>query len=295
MLYSVLLVFMICEFVGAIACEYYFSQFAQTLSQRINRIFYCMYMISRLTFFIGVLLTFHLSAKAQIFQQNFNKGGAIGAYVNVSEPNDNQFNVISNYPNFSRSFKDGKLVFKKTGSSSVNIARATDLADGDNLKALKISFKLKVAGEAQSKSGIFTHGKFIVGDGLDATSTSYPDEQSESASFVFNFPISKVGELFQGFKIGGKGSANEIFFGEKEISLFINIAEKAIQYYTPEGEVVNLQSGKFEVWVGNLRVITDATVKNRKNIPKNFKLLIAPQAPNGLELSFDDFVVSKLN
>lgn len=257
--------------------------------------YYCMQVILRLTFTLGILLSFQLLSNAQLFQQSFNKGGAIGAYVNLKEPSDNQFNAISNYPNSSRSFKDGKLVFKKTGSSSINIARTTDLANGDDLKAIKISFKLNVSGEAQSKSNIFTHGKFIIGEELDAASTSYPDAQKESVSFPFSFPVTKVGELFQGFKIVGKGGSNTIFSGEKEITVFINATNNPIQYQNPLGETVDLPAGKYEVWVSDFKVLADVTVQNAKNGLKNFKLLIVPQAPNGLELSFDDFVVNKLN
>lgn len=254
-----------------------------------------MQIISRLTFFIGVVSTLNFSAKAQVFQQSFNKGGAIGAYVNIHEPSDNQFNVISNYPNFPRSFKDGKLIFKKIGSSSVNIARTTSFTNDENLKAVKISFKINVVGEAQSKSNIFTHGKFVVGEGLDATSTNYPDNETEIASFLFNFPISNVGEPFQGFKIGGKKSSNVLFSNEKEISLFINTTGSSIKYQTPAGDIASLQSGGFEVWVDDFKAIVDNTVQNKKSTPNNFKLLIAPQAPNGLELSFDDFIVTQLN
>ncbi len=245
------------------------------------------------SYITSFLLCLSITVQGQIFSQSFDYGGAIGSYVNLTDPDENQFNLISNYPNFARSFKEGKLTFKKTGSASVNIIRGTDL--GQEVKAAKISFKMKAWGQKSGRSTIFTHGKFLVGENFDPTSTRYPSDEDVSCSFMFNFPLVRGEDQFKGFKIGDPGSLNSVFSNEQNVSLVVNVTGKPVEYKSPSGTTMVLANERYDLWVGGIKVFADAIVKNPKVALKNIKLLIVPQAPDGLELSFDDFEITKLN
>ncbi|WP_299059566.1 T9SS type A sorting domain-containing protein [uncultured Polaribacter sp.] len=211
-------------------------------------------MIKKL-FFTLLFLSFSISIKAQLFNQDFSGSTTIEDYISTA-PNSGQFNEIStNGSNFTTSITNETLRFNRTGTGTMYAFRNISFETKPEFVQLKFDFE--ASNHQLNKNNVFA---IFVG----STFTSASNGQSSNYASRFGISTRENQGEFRISTIDNIGGApsSGTFSGKQTITFIVNSKETAQTYTTPNNLSENIASGKMDIWIGQTKVITGFSLKN---------------------------------
>lgn len=221
-----------------------------------------------------------MSAKSQVFSQNFEKSNKIGEYVSA-RPNTGQFNVATATGESEVAVVKGKLRLAKNGGGDARpyIVRSTPLAVPSQFLSLTFKITAKAQGDATAY--------LALGDGYEHT--ALPDSVQKSyVRFVFHL-------LPNGFSIRNSNQGQEgagKYTGEQELTLVLNNSGAAKTYTTPDGSTQAVENDRWDLWVGNTKEFASGACTNSNQLINNFKFSVLSSLA---EVLLDDIIIKDLS
>lgn len=202
-----------------------------------------------------VFLSFSISIKAQLFNQDFNESTSIEDYISTA-PNSGQFNEIStNGTNFTTRITNGALRFNRTGTGTMYAFR--NIAFEKKPEFVQLKFDFEASNHQLNKNNVFA---IFVGSTFTSASAG------SSSNYASRFGISTRGNQGE-FRVStidniGGAPSSATFSGKQTITFIVNSKETDQTYTAPNSISESIASGKIDIWIGQTKVINDFSLKN---------------------------------
>lgn len=224
-----------------------------------------------------------------LFQQDFNGSGPFTS----STPNNNQFDVISG------GVCQGSL---SNGNSSAivqnGLLEITAIGGITNCGPPYYSgcIGLSCSGGANrstplsSSNAKFVHQKFSV----SIINQSFASNSENPIGFTFGF-----GQFIRNYD---NSNSNELKFGtlpidfssRQVISIYANNSGSLQSYNSPENVLTNINTGTYDVWIGNLKIADAVSIGSNDTILNTFYISGNASGGGKLKVSIDDILVESL-
>jgi len=224
----------------------------------------------------------HSASAFVLFNSDFSKSTKLADYVNASvvPTNTFKFNALADGGAGTFSIAAGALSFTKTGMATASIVRSTSMAVvGTPVGGMRFSYDVNFT-FSQTTPNVRLATAFIGGNGGNS-STQWMAWGIDSAGA----PASTA------WKIGGVS-----FTGPQTITAFLNNTGASFTYTAPDGSVAALTNDKWDMWVGNIKVINAAPAAGATQTLQGFAMYLnAFSGTTGpVNYTFDNFKVESL-
>ena len=234
----------------------------------------------KLFFLALTCLLASMSAKSQVFSQNFDQSNQLSDYV-AAQPNAGQLNVATAIGQSEVSVVKGKLRLSKNaaGDARPYIVRSSSLSAGSQFLSVSFKMAVKAQGDATAYLGL---GDGYVNDPL-------PDSLQKSyVRFLFHL-------LPNGFSIRNSNQGQEgtgKYTGEQQLTLILNNSGAVKNYTAPDGSAQTLDNDRWDLWVNNTKEFEKGTCTNSGQLINNFKFSVLSSLA---EVLLDDILIKDLS
>lgn len=213
-----------------------------------------------------------------LFNQDFTSSDVLADYFNTTTAAANQFDIISNFGNSPATVNGGVFMWNKKGGSSAYIVRNTNISNTATF--IKAQFKMRfslpeIAGAASGTPVAW----ICIGDGTsdawmlkNSSATGVPTASESFARYDFVFDVTSQ----VSFRVGG---TSQEFTGWQDITIYCNKTGNEASYLGMNGDLVTLEDGKTDLWIGTTRVKAGITSSSTVSL-KKFKMIFPSQLAN---------------
>lgn len=236
---------------------------------------------------LACLLIASGSAKAQLFQQNFESSTNVSDYVNAAAPNNGQFNAISTSGagttvSINTVSGNNVLQYTRAGANAGSFSRTTDFSPTPT--TLKYQVDVAVTGNTAAQT---TAATFQVGSGF-GTANSTEANASTYARFAIN--LSATNGNFSVRDISSATNSAE-FSGTQRITWILNNSGSTLSYTAPDCSTQTVNNDTADVYVGNTLVFDNVAVLTATQTITDLKFVYS--AGSGT-IRLDNFLINPI-
>lgn len=226
------------------------------------------------------------SARAQLFQQNFESSTSLATYQSAT-PNNGQFNTISTSGagttvSINTVSGNNVLEYTRTGANAGSFSRTTDFSPVPT--TLKYQFDLTVTGNTVATTSAAV---FQVGSGF-GTANSAESNANTYARFAINLSATNGNFSIRDIT---NGTSSAEFSGAQTITWILNNSGSSLSYSAPDSTMQSVNNDTADIYVGNTLIFDNVAVQTPAQTITDLKFVYSGGSGT---IRLDNFLISPL-